>query len=357
MTHTYKDEIYTKLAGKVNFPKSRFIRQVFALLVTPEEGEMLLSLPATVSEFAKNYKMSEAEAAEKLKIFARKGVVIPMEKRGELRYFCVNTIIQFHDATSHATIYNRYEPVQKEIIEIWRRFRESEWLEPIRDLDQAGTKIARVVPAWGSVKDTSQLLPYEDLKTIMEQAPGIAVTDCPCRWLSVQEHKCDKPFDVCLSLNPNAVKYLVDQETGKKISIDEGYKVCERAGDAGLVATIGGLSTKTPNLCFCCNDCCIALRPLVQYGLTVYEKSRYEATVDQNVCNGCQTCVERCPFNAIEMVKTPDSKIAKAVINPEKCFGCGVCVIKCPVEAMEMKTVRPVEFIHSVSRINEVNPI
>ncbi len=340
-----QNDIYVKLAGKVNFPLSKFIRQVFKLLVTPEEGEMLLALPATTQEFAKKYGIDEDKAKQKLAEFARKGVVIPLEKGGELRYFCVNNIIQFHDASNHATMYNHYEPVHKEIIEIWRRFRETEWLEPIRGMEAAGRKMQRVIPARGSVKDTSQMLPYEEIGAILEQAPGIAVTDCPCRWIRVQEGKCNKPFDVCLSFTHGAVKYLVESETGKRLTIDEGYNVCERSAESGLVATVGGLAPKVPNICFCCNDCCIALRPHVQYGYEVVERSRYQSVVDQSQCNGCQVCAERCPFEAIEMVKVSGSKKLKASVNPEKCFGCGVCVVKCPVDALTLKAVRPPEFI------------
>ena len=42
-----QNDVYVKLAGKVNFPKSRYIRQVFRKLVTPEEAEMLLALPVS----------------------------------------------------------------------------------------------------------------------------------------------------------------------------------------------------------------------------------------------------------------------------------------------------------------------
>jgi len=122
--------------------------------------------------------------------------------------------------------------VHDEIVELWRRFRETKWLEPIRDIEEAGRKMERVIPAWSAVKDTSEMLPYEDLGAIMEQTPGIAVTDCPCRWLRVHEGKCDKPYDVCLSLTVNSVKYLVDSETGYKLTDDEGYEICAKMAES-----------------------------------------------------------------------------------------------------------------------------
>ena len=44
-------------------------------------------------------------------------------------------------------------------------------------------------------------------------------------------------------------------------------------------------------------------------------------------CIGCGTCVDSCPFDAIDMIED------KAVIN-DKCTACGTCIEVCPVEAI-----------------------
>ena len=92
-------DVYMRLAGKVNFPKSRYIRQVFRKLVTPEEGELLLALPASPAELAERFQTDEAMVNQKLDEFVGKGVALPLEKGGVLRHFCVAHIIQFHDAS------------------------------------------------------------------------------------------------------------------------------------------------------------------------------------------------------------------------------------------------------------------
>jgi len=51
--------------------------------------------------------------------------------------------------------------------------------------------------------------------------------------------------------------------------------------------------------------------------------------VKVDLCTGCETCVNECPFGAIEM------KDDVAVIT-EKCTLCGTCVDACPVYAIEM---------------------
>jgi H+/Na+-translocating ferredoxin:NAD+ oxidoreductase subunit B len=60
---------------------------------------------------------------------------------------------------------------------------------------------------------------------------------------------------------------------------------------------------------------------------------------------GCQDCVDRCPFDAIEMDKVEGSRRLEAVITDDDCFGRGICVVGCEPEALKMKVERPAEFI------------
>lgn len=339
-----ESDVYTKLAARVNFPKSRYIRQVFRKLVTPEEAEMLLALPASPVELAEAFQIDEATVNKKLDEFVRKGVAIPIEKGGVLRHFCVAHIIQFHDASLHAVINKKYEPLQDEIVTLWQQFRETEWFEVLREIEESRAARVRVLPSRGSIRDETQLLPYENLETILKDAPAIGVVDCPCRWLRVSRGDCDKPTFVCLSLTPGSVKYIVDRGIGRKLSVEEACELLDLCDEAGLIPTTGG-GPQVRNICFCCTDCCIELRAVVNYGYDLADKSRYQAVVDRDLCNGCQVCVERCQFGAIDMEKEPPSKKYKAVVDPEKCYGCGVCVVKCATEALSMNLVRPAEHL------------
>ena len=55
------------------------------------------------------------------------------------------------------------------------------------------------------------------------------------------------------------------------------------------------------------------------------------AKVDKEKCNGCESCVEECPSEAISMVDE------KAVVDLEACVDCGACVDVCPAEAITME--------------------
>jgi ferredoxin len=55
------------------------------------------------------------------------------------------------------------------------------------------------------------------------------------------------------------------------------------------------------------------------------------AKVDSKKCTGCETCVEECPSEAIDMVNE------KAVVDVNNCIDCGLCVEACPEEAISME--------------------
>jgi heterodisulfide reductase subunit A-like polyferredoxin len=57
------------------------------------------------------------------------------------------------------------------------------------------------------------------------------------------------------------------------------------------------------------------------------------------LCTGCETCLERCFFDAIAVNDD------LAVVNAEKCMGCGVCTVSCPTEALRLKEVRAADFV------------
>jgi heterodisulfide reductase subunit A len=54
------------------------------------------------------------------------------------------------------------------------------------------------------------------------------------------------------------------------------------------------------------------------------------AVVDQDVCAGCRSCLNVCPYNAISR----DDAKQKAFINEALCKGCGTCVATCPSGAI-----------------------
>ena len=58
--------------------------------------------------------------------------------------------------------------------------------------------------------------------------------------------------------------------------------------------------------------------------------SNFLVKVDAKECTGCETCVDRCPVDALSM------KDDVAVVDPASCIGCGNCTSVCPTECLTM---------------------
>jgi len=56
----------------------------------------------------------------------------------------------------------------------------------------------------------------------------------------------------------------------------------------------------------------------------------YYSIVQPEICSGCRSCIQLCPFDAISFHE--DLKVAE--ISPIKCKGCGVCMASCPSNAI-----------------------
>ena len=56
------------------------------------------------------------------------------------------------------------------------------------------------------------------------------------------------------------------------------------------------------------------------------------AFVNEDLCSGCRTCVDLCPYGAIMFLEEDGRKRAR--VNDALCKGCGTCVAACPSKAI-----------------------
>lgn len=61
------------------------------------------------------------------------------------------------------------------------------------------------------------------------------------------------------------------------------------------------------------------------------EMDPFIAKVDEDLCTGCQTCLNICPYDAINR----DENNGAAVISEALCTGCGTCAATCPSSAIQ----------------------
>ncbi len=346
------NDIYEKIAETFDYAGSEKLIKYLKVLFKPEEGEFLMEFlkPITCAEAAKKLKMDEKTMAAKLAEFKRRRLL-----------FHKNDEYLFHIAM-HG-FFARIAKAKKEDIpegfwDAWNEFMPeveertiTRSIKVAKDIPVSGV-MARIIPARLAIASNPDIKPEdilleEDVHALIRMKGSkevIAVSDCDCR---VRAHNCDKPVLNCFEFGKYAEFNLNQSSSLKVVSVEEAIAISDEAERAGLLKS-GGLSERNGGvLCHCCSCCCNVMGATIRYGVAheLRNPSRYRARVESDDCIGCQVCVERCFFGAIEMKQAPGSNKLKAVVNEEKCMGCGLCVLGCEQKAMAFDLVKPPEYL------------
>ncbi|MCS7130075.1 MAG: (Fe-S)-binding protein [Archaeoglobaceae archaeon] len=347
---------YEILMEKLGFPRSELMRKILEYLMDEESAKVASLLPGTVKEIAKKIGMEEEKVRRILEDLFVKGVVIPKDFKNREFFRFARNIVQLHDASLASE-----KMKDPEYAKLWKDFIEKEAHGAVlKTLIHEGRKLSRVVPAYNAIKDLPDVLPHENIKEMLKAQKKIAVVPCSCRNVTfltgegcrfTKENAEDKRTWKCIQVGRGA-EYVIERGVGIEITVEEALKLIDEMEKDGLVHmwpnTAKIVDPRISVNCNCCADCCenfISAKFAKVSMNSLLEKSRYEAFVETEKCNGCQTCIERCHFDAIELYRPEGSKKFKAKVIAEKCFGCGVCVIGCKQNAIKLKAVRPPEFI------------
>jgi heterodisulfide reductase subunit A len=77
------------------------------------------------------------------------------------------------------------------------------------------------------------------------------------------------------------------------------------------------------------------------------------ATVDEDLCVGCETCEAVCPYSAISV----DEEKSKAVVTEALCKGCGSCASGCPERAIALRHFTRDQILSQVTEIIEAGAV
>jgi len=72
------------------------------------------------------------------------------------------------------------------------------------------------------------------------------------------------------------------------------------------------------------------------------------ATVHEDLCTGCGTCVAICPYDAIRADSKNGKTLFVARVDPELCQGCGLCAASCPSRAIEISQFADPQIISQI---------
>ena len=332
------DDIYEELRAKLDdlatgFPatESKIEIKLLKRLFTVEEAELYMQMSPFLEKPADTAKRLERDVAELepvLERMAQKGHLFRKRQGERVRYSAVPYVVGI------------FEHQLGRMDEGFARDHE-EYFEAVfgKTIQSFKTPVLRTIPINRQMVADYPVAPFEDVLQIIENQKKIAVAPCVCRTTKkLAGDECDKAVENCFSFGSHA-EYYVENGMGRYITVDEARQIVKKNEEEGLVMQPFN-SQKIGGMCSCCGDCCGVLRSLKMHPSPAeMVQSNYFARVDEEECTGCETCLERCQIDAIEV----EDGIAEIILN--RCIGCGLCVTTCPVDAIEL-TKKPEEELY-----------
>lgn len=312
-------------AHPVGAPKSVSFDKILRILFTEEEAKVAAAMvfaTRSATEISRTSGVVEDEVSKHCESMADQGVIFAREKDSKMGYSLMPVIpgvFEFPFMSGGGT------PWHRQLGKLWGEYHE----EALgNEFAASETPFARVIPVGKSLDARTEVLPYEELYKMIDQARIFGLAQCACR---VSVDKCDKPREVCLILSPAPVHYLVERKFAKQITKEEALEVLRRSEEAGLVHTTNNSQDRLNFVCNCCSCCCTILRGMTELkNPNAFARSNWRASVDGELCTACGTCEdERCPVDAIEVVDA-------ARVDGDRCIGCGLCATACDAEAITM---------------------
>ena len=331
-------EIYKKLCEHLSKRGGRYpgkeIPEFYALvekLFTPEEAEVYVAIPRgyqPAAAIAKELGKDEKQTAAMLEAMADKGLCTAGSMGGMSFYgapLFVPGIFEFQFMKGTKT------QADKDLAKLIHAYKQAV------DAGQGPPKVTfpttRVIPIESTISPENTIHTYHQVASYIEKYEPISVSTCFCRHeakLMDETDDCGKPDDVCMQFGMGA-QFIIDRKLGRQLSKDEAMDVLIKSEEAGLVHA----SINRQDIDFICNCCkchCMIIKTaLAQEKPGLSLNSGFKPVWDADLCQACETCIDRCPAGALAMgtATVPE-------VNPDQCIGCGVCATGCPSNAVTL---------------------
>jgi len=302
--------------------------RLLARLATPEEASLASLLGREFEPYediAARAGIGPEDARKRLMLMTKRGITWISKEGGRLRFRLA------------AFVYGLWEEqvdrLDHDVVHLFEAYMRDGGAKGIMGADPA---IHRVLPGHGAVK-TERILPYEDVRALMEGAATFHVGDCICRKEQdlVGHRTCSFPIRNCMGFSPMARAPVPGD-----VSREEAIALLDEAERLGLVHSVSNFKTGMFYVCNCCGCCCGILRGITEFGLEhSIAASSYRAAVDAGSCTGCEVCVGRCQVKAIAV------RDGIAVVDRDRCIGCGLCVTGCAPEAVRLERLPDADIV------------
>lgn len=297
--------------------------KILEKLFTPEQAELLMHLsliPEPASVIAYRAKQPVEQVSEMLAGMERKGLLYAQHKAGKVpQYMAMQFVVGIYEFQV-----NKMYP---EIAELFEQYL-PHVLEP--EIWKKAPQI-RTVPVGESIEAQAAVMDYERAEKLIRGQERISVAPCICRQeKELLGEPCVKPLETCLSFGSGA-DFYVRNEMGRYITQEQALEILSIAEETGLVLQPDAAQDAT-FICCCCGCCCGVLTNLKRHPAPAsYTATPFVAVHDEDLCDGCGLCQERCQMEALYL----DDGIIH--VDPNYCIGCGLCITTCPSEALSLQ--------------------
>ncbi|MGD9136739.1 MAG: 4Fe-4S binding protein [Desulfobacterales bacterium] len=300
-------------------------------LFNPEEAAVNNAMsrkPATAGEIAKAMGKPEDEISATLETMADRGLTKTFFKDG-VRYFqgeiFMPGIFEYQFMSGGTT------EREKKIARLIHTYKKA--FNAAKGEVKMTFPTSRVITVDRTIDAGNTVHTYDQVSTYIDKNDTIAVGTCYCRHTAklMGEDTHDMPLDVCMWFG-NMAAYAIERLNARQMTKQEAMQVLDHSESAGLVHMS---RNTTENIDFICNcdrwHCDVISSVLKQSKPAIFFNSGFQPQFDPDLCTACETCIERCPPEALTM---GDNDVPQ--VNLDRCFGCAVCATGCPSEAISM---------------------
>lgn len=323
-----ENDVYQQLADMIDeedvvgIQKTPAVLKVLSLQFTPEEARLALQVHlagAKLDEIAERSGIKKEKLKKLLNTMADKGTMFIEPGKEDPTYKVVGASAP--GLTETGLWGNIKYPFTVELGKALHQVLK-EWSE--EKLCKLGFPFT---PVWaGTLALPDDVQPSENLAEVIRDAGHWSVSTCPCRlshWLVDPGNHCEHILETCIHTG-DLSRWAVEHGMARELSYDGVVELLRECNRDGLVHTLDINSV----ICNCCDDCC-AIFHGHKLGAPTFIPSPFMAQVDEETCNACKTCAERCPVGAIEVDDFSS-------VNQDICLGCGVCVPTCKTKSMRL---------------------
>ncbi len=329
-----ENEIYHRLADALDslpngFPRTRSGVEIEILRRMFSEEEVRLAAELNgdfeaADDIAARLGLPAKEVADHLFTMAKRGLIWWEKKQGKPSFRLAPFIVGIFES--------QVDIIDHEFAHLFEAYMMEGGAAGIMQPQPA---LHRVIPARRAYKSES-ILPYDDVRALLEGAKSYHTQDCICRkQQALLDHPCDFPQGMCLSFSSRERAPVPGD-----ITREDALALLDRAEEIGMVHSVSNMIEGVSYVCNCCGCCCGILRGINQWGIeNSVASADYYAVIDPEFCAGCGNCRERCQVKAIS------EQDGVSVVDRDICIGCGLCVSGCPNEVARLVRKRESEIV------------